>query len=409
MGRNELAMPERHRRRIALSATLALLCLLPAVSARNGPTAKPTAELSPIVLGVSSAQSGVVGDAGKQLVDGSKAYFDLVNRAGGVNGRTIAVVVKDDHYDPDLAVQNAYELITKDHVFALFDSMGTPPLTRVLPLLEYFQAEHIVTFAPFSGSDTSRHPPYDRYAFNVRASFGEETEELVEYFYGRGYRRFGVFMQADALGMSGESGVRQALAARHLQPIVSASYRRNSSYQTDMSEQVKILRAKNVDAVIAVSIYEPGARFIRDARDMSWNVPIGIMDSESAAEVLGRGAGQENVNSIQGVVNCQVVPSPDDTRYSLVREYRAHVPESEYGPKSLEGWINAVVLTEGLRRAGRNPSRVDFISAMEHLRGWDPGLGVNLDFSVANHQGLHKVWLTKLENGHWVAIPGTPQ
>src|ERR1700733_8301243 len=98
------------------------------------------------------------------------------------------------------------------------------------------------------------------------------------------------------------------------------------------------------------------------------------MDSESAAEVLGRATGQENANSIQDVINCQVVPSPDDIRYPLVRQYRAHVPESEYGPKSLEGWINAVVLTEGLRRAGRNPSRADFISAMEHLRGWDPGL-----------------------------------
>jgi branched-chain amino acid transport system substrate-binding protein len=402
-------MPGRCQRRIVSSVALALLCVLPAVSARNVPRSVPTGGLPPIVLGVSTAQSGVAGEAGKQLITGSQAYFDIVNQAGGINGRKITMLVKDDRYDPDLAVQNAYELITKDQVFALFDSMGTPTLTRVLPLLEYFQAEHIVTFAPFTGSEPPRRSPYDRYAFNVRASFSEETERLVEYFYSKGSRRFGLFMQADSLGVSGESGVRQALAARGLPLIDTVTYRRNSTFQTDMSEQVKLLRAKNVDAVIAMSIYEPGSRFIRDARGAGWNVPIGILDSEAATQVLGRASGAGNFLSIENVINCQVVPSPDDTRYPLVRQYRAHILESQYSPKSLEGWLNAVVLTEGLRRAGANPSRLDFIRAMEHLRGWNPGLGVDFNFSVEDHQGLHTVWLSKLENGQWVAIASPPQ
>jgi hypothetical protein len=72
---------------------------------------------------------------------------------------------------------------------------------------------------------------------------------------------------------------------------------------------------------------------------------------------------------------------------------------------ALEGWLNAVVVTEALRRTGPNPSRHDFIRAMESLHGFDPGLGVKLEFSSTNHQGLHKVWLNQTAHGRWQPVP----
>ena len=103
-----------------------------------------------------------------------------------------------------------------------------------------------------------------------------------------------------------------------------------------------------------------------------------------------------------GLINSQVVPSPDDLSYPIVTGYRAQTPPDSYGFIALEGWLNAVVVTEGLRRAGPGASREDFIRAMESLHGWDPGVGVALEFSPASHQGLHKVWLTRTEKARWV-------
>jgi hypothetical protein len=108
------------------------------------------------------------------------------------------------------------------------------------------------------------------------------------------------------------------------------------------------------------------------------------------------------------LINSQVVPFPNDIRWPLVKAYRSHLPSAQASFTSLEGWLNAVVATQALQRAGPDPSRETFIKAMESLGGWDPGIGYKLNFSHAEHQGLHKVWLTKTEHAEWVpeAAPG---
>src|ERR1700674_2655838 len=227
---------------------------------------------SPIVIGVSNVQSGPSRALGEKLLEGSRAYFDIVNRAGGIHGRQIQIVLKDDHYEPDPAVQNTNDLITKDNVFFLFDYVGTPTLTRVLPLLKYYEDKEIVNVAPFTGADPQRKPPYDKYVFNIRASYREETQALVRYLYGQGYRRIGYFGQADAYGKSGEIGVKSALAAYGLNLVATASYRRNAPFETSMKEQVEILRSQGAEAVISVGAYGPCAAFIRDVRMAGWKV-----------------------------------------------------------------------------------------------------------------------------------------
>jgi hypothetical protein len=128
---------------------------------------------------------------GQDLVRGSAAYFELVNNGGGIYGRRISILLKDDKYEPDPAVQNTNELIEKENAFFLFDYVGTPTLTRVLPLLKYYEKEKIVNVAPFTGADPQRKPPYDKFVFNIRASYHEEMRALVRYLYDKGYRRIG--------------------------------------------------------------------------------------------------------------------------------------------------------------------------------------------------------------------------
>jgi ABC-type branched-subunit amino acid transport system substrate-binding protein len=358
-----------------------------------------------IIVGVSNVQSGPSRSLGQNLLRGSAAYFELVKARGGVYGRKISIVLKDDKYEPDPAVQNTNELIEKEKSFFLFDYVGTPTLTRVLPLLKYYEKENIVNVAPFTGADPQRKPPYDKFVFNIRASYREETRALVRYLYDKGYRRIGFLGQADAYGKSGEIGVEDALAELNLKPVETVSYRRNQPFEADMTAQVNILRQAGADAVIAVGVYGSCGAFIRDARMAGWNVTVANV-SFVGAEVLldklratSKTAGKDLTANL---INSQVVPSPDDVRYPLVVDYRAHLAPENYGFVTMEGWLNAVVVTEALRRAGPSPSRADFIRAMESLHGWDPGLGVNLEFSSTSHQGLHRVWLTRTEKGHWV-------
>ena len=395
----------KHIARLALLAGAVLSCPPSRTQIRPPATKDYKAVNAQIIVGVSNVQSGPSRSLGQNLLRGSAAYFELVNARGGVYGRRISIVLKDDKYEPDPAVQNTNELIEKEKSFFLFDYVGTPTLTRVLPLLKYYEKEKIVNVAPFTGADPQRKPPYDKFVFNIRASYREETRALVRYLYDKGYRRIGFLGQADAYGKSGEIGVEDALAELNLKPVETVSYRRNQPFEADMTAQVNILRQAGADAVIAVGVYGSCGAFIRDARMAGWEVTVANV-SFVGAEVLldklratSKTAGRDLTSNL---INSQVVPSPDDVRYPLVVDYRAHLAPENYGFVTMEGWLNAVVVTEALHRAGPSPSREDFTRAMESLHGWDPGLGVNLEFSSASHQGLHRVWLTRTEKGRWV-------
>jgi ABC-type branched-subunit amino acid transport system substrate-binding protein len=396
--------------RLATVGVGCIWALSAATDASGGDIASPT-NMPAIVVGVSNVQSGPSSDLGHELVLGSQTYFDLINRRdGGIHGRRISILLKDDKYEPDPAVKNTNEFIERDEVFFLFDYVGTPTLTRTLPLLRYYQSDNIVNVAPLTGADPQRLPPYSQFVFNVRASYREETRALVRYFHAKGYRNLGILAQADAYGKSGELGVNDALAVFGLSALRTVTYRRNQPFEDDMSPQVKLLRDAGVDAVIAVGVYGPSAAFIRDSRMSGWNVPIANLSFVDAVAMLAklREASKKLGKDLTlNLINGQVVPSPDDLSYPLVAEYRAHTAAGDATFIGLEGWLNAVIVTEALRRAGPDPSRIGFIHAMESLHGWDPGIGTPLEFSPTNHEGLHRVWLTRTANGRW--IPEEPQ
>jgi branched-chain amino acid transport system substrate-binding protein len=395
-------------RRILLETALLSLVGVSAVWAATDAGGKGVNEpgsLPPIVIGVSNVQSGPSSELGHELVLGSQTYFDLVNnRDGGIHGRRISILLKDDKYEPDPAVTNTNELVQNDKVFFLFDYIGTPTLTRTLPLLRYYQGDNIVNVAPLTGADPQRLPPYSQFVFNIRASYREETSALVRYFYAKGYRKLGIFAQADAYGKSGELGINDALARYGLSAVRVVTYRRNESFANDVSAQVKLLRDAGADAVIVVGVYGSSAAFIRDARVSGWNVPIAnlsFVDASAMLDTLQKASKALGRDLTINLVNSQVVPSPDDVRYPLVAGYRSHIAAKDATFVGLEGWLNAAIVTEALRRAGPNPTRESFIHAMESLHGWDPGLGTGLEFSPTDHEGLHKVWLTRTVNGRW--------
>ena len=245
-----------------------------------------------IVLGVSAAFSGPSRGLGTELYRGASAYFSRVNENGGINGRRIVLKMYDDGYQPDPCVENTMKLMLEDEVFLLFGYVGTPTVTRVLPLLKKFQDENIFMFFPFTGAQPQRQPPYGDFAFNLRASYAQETAGLVNNFVGIGKERIAVFYQADAYGRSGWAGVRAALAPHGLRIAGEATYSRGAPYTGTMRRQVEILKASTPDAVICIGAYAACAAFARDAVDLGLEVPIAnlsFVGSENMLKLLTEG------------------------------------------------------------------------------------------------------------------------
>jgi branched-chain amino acid transport system substrate-binding protein len=159
-----------------------------------------------IVLGQSAAFSGPAAQLGEQFKRGALLYFDRLNAKGGVNGRTIELKSIDDGYEPDRCKANTDKLI-KDGVFALFGYIGTPTSLAALPLATAAQMPFI---APFTGAQALREP-FNRFAFHVRASYFDETAEIVKQVTSIGAKRIAVFHQNDSYGKAGLDGVLRAL------------------------------------------------------------------------------------------------------------------------------------------------------------------------------------------------------
>ncbi|MCE2448650.1 MAG: ABC transporter substrate-binding protein [Candidatus Latescibacteria bacterium] len=159
------------------------------------------------------------------------------------------------------------KLMLDDQVFLLFGYVGTPTVTRVLPILKKFQDQNILLFFPFTGAQPQREPPYGTFAFNLRASYRQETAGLVDNFVRINRRRIAVFYQADAYGRSGWAGVRSALKKHGEQIVGEATYRRGERFTGTMRKQVEILKEAKPEAVICIGAYAACAAFARDAVD----------------------------------------------------------------------------------------------------------------------------------------------
>ena len=375
-----------------------------------------------IVLGMSAAFSGPSRGLGSELYRGAMACFSHVNENGGVGGRRIVLKLYDDGYQPDPCVRNTMKLMLEDRVFLLFGYVGTPTVTRVLPLLKKFQDERVYLFFPFTGAQPQREPPYGDFAFNLRASYRQETAGLVDNFVRSGRRRIAVLYQADAYGRSGWAGVRAALRKHGGQIAGEATYRRGQRFTATMRRQVEILSAASPDAVICIGAYAACAGFARDAVDLGLRVPIAnlsFVGSENLLELLTEGRDDPEPYT-RLLVNSQVVPSYEDTSIPAVREYRermAHydpqVPEElvkePYSPfpqsfVSLEGFLDARLMTEILRRLEGTPDRAGLEEAVFSVRDFDLGIDERVSFGPARRQGLQTVYYTVVRDGRFVTL-----
>jgi len=381
-------------------------------------------ERSRIVLGMSAPFEGSARALGIELYRGSMAYFDHVNRKGGVFGHRIAIKACNDGYQPIPAVVNTIELVQDDRVFGLYGYVGTPTVTRVLPLLRAYDDKSVFLFFPFTGAEPQRHLPYSKYVLNLRPSYNQETEGLVNHFCELGRKRIGVFYQCDAYGRGGWEGVRKALTDRyHIALAGEATYLRGQTFADSFRAQVQHLRDANVDAVISIGSYEPCAAFIRDARDLGWKVPvanISFVGSEQMLALLLERGRERHSDYTADLINTQVVPSYEDSSLPAIQEYRAlmqnyhGMPENiavgDYRPVlpfsyiSLEGFLDAKCLVKMLEALGREADRTKLHAIVGTMQSVDLGIDEPASFAAGRTQGLDRVYFTTVVKDRFVTI-----
>jgi branched-chain amino acid transport system substrate-binding protein len=377
-----------------------------------------------ILLGQPAAFSGPSAGLGVEMWRGAQAAFEEANAAGGVHGREVRLVLADDAYDAEKAALAAFQLISKDKVFALFGGVGTPTIVKALPVvLKYFNSEGLFYFANFTGAQPQREPPYERAVFNVRASYREETKAMVDAYLAMGRRRIGIYLQDDAYGASGRDGVRRALKANDLDIVADTTYPRGQTFEISVEPQVKILRDAKAEAIIAVGSYQACAALVRDVRRAGWKVPIHNVSFAGADQMLRILRQEEKKNGTHltdNLIFTQVVPSYEDQQVPFIRQYRAamdrfkltrppigddsYAPASRYSFGSVEGYLSARVFLAVLERAGAQPTRRSFYEAAEKMGRFDFGLGQPMELSPTRHQALRNVWFTTVTPAGWVSV-----
>jgi len=366
---------------------LRALCAIACCSLSLGShAAEPDLVGGTILLGQSAPFSGPSSQLATEFNLGARTYFQGVNEAGGVAGRKIELRTRDDAYDPARTAQNTHDLIEQDGVLALFGYIGTSTTLAALPVVS---AAHVPLFAPSTGAAALRQP-FNRYIFNIRAGYDQEAQHIVDQLSVTNLTHIAVFHQNDAFGAAGLEAVTRARAKRNLQLGAVASIERNS---TEVAAAAKALLAAHPDAVVLVSSYTTSAALVKEMRKDGYKgqfVSLSSVGGKSLADELG-GAGS-------GVQISEVVPFPWGEANGVQREYaqamrKAGVPTRSFG--SMEGFIAAKAITEGLRRAGHALTRAKLITALESMHDWDAG-GFHLTFDPDNHNGGHLVEMTMI-------------
>lgn len=356
------------------------------VAAAAGAIALPAwAQSRAIVLGQSAAFSGPAAQLGIQMNKGGKLYFDQVNATGGINGHQIDLRTLDDGYEPDRCKANTDKLI-KDEVFALFGYVGTPTCVAALPLVNDAK---IPFFGPFTGAEALR-DPFSKVVFHLRASYYDETGLIVKQLTSLGLNKIAVFYQNDAYGKAGLEGVQRALKPLGLQPVALGTVERNT---VDVAKSVADIVPKAPDAIVQISAYKSCAAFIREARKAGYGgtfYNVSFVGTQALADELGKEG--------NGIMVSQVMPFPFSTTTAISREYLEAVRKAGNevpNYSSMEGYLAAKVVVEGLRRAGKNPSRDSFVNALESIQNTNFG-GYNVNFGPRDHVASKFVDLSML-------------
>jgi ABC-type branched-subunit amino acid transport system substrate-binding protein len=350
-----------------------------------------------ILIGSCSALDGPARFLGSQMVLGASAYLHAINDEGGVYGRKIQLLAFDDGYDPEKAPA-CFKRMTKEGVFSLGFFVGTPTAAKYVPMAE---EEKIPVVGLFTGAQLL-YEPLKHYVINVRASYYDETREQIDRLWELNIHKIGVIYQDDAFGKAVLEGVKLALQKHNAAPAALGTFARNT---VNVEAGMQQVMAVHPQAVVIAGPYAPAAAIVKEAHAAGWR-PQFLTVSFVGTEEFVKDAGGD----AEGTIITQVVPPYDRTDYPTVALYRQYLekyyPATPPSFVSLEGFVDAMVVVEGLKRAGKEPTREKFISAIESIHKMEIGLGPRLilSYSQSDHKGFDNVYATMVRGGQPVLL-----
>jgi len=342
-----------------------------------------------VLVGQSGPLSGNNKEFGIDIRDGVLAYFTKVNEAGGVNGRKLELITLDDGNDAKRSGENGRVLIEERGVIALF---GYASATLSMPSMPFVEKNKVAFVGPFTGAEPMR--KFRPYVFNIRASYADELEKIVEFYASTGMKKFSIIHYDDAIGKENLGAVEAALSKRALKPASIGTLKRN---QTDLGSAVADVVKAAPDVVIATTLYRTTADFIKQAKTAGSGAQF-ASTSFVGASALAEALGPVGV----GVVVAQVVPPYSRASVAIVKEYQAAIQKQlgkpDYSFTSLEAYIGAKVLVEAIRRTGANPTRENLLKVLNAMHDYNLG-GFVVNFSPTDHNGSRFVELTAISRG----------
>ena len=341
-----------------------------------------------IVVGQSCDLSGSSSSRVKEYTKGVDAFIDRLNAQGGVNGRPVKLVRYDDAFLPEKTLENTKRLVEQDGALVLFGMGSAPGTTAIMP---YAAEKKVPVFGSLSGAMGLRKP--QPMLFHFRASFVDEVNRIASYFSTTSTKKIAVLATDLPIGKDGIAAFESAAKVRGLDIVKIA---RVSADMKNLGESVATIAAAQPQAVLILAPAGPGIQFteaLKKARVTGRLVGLSVMSSDSLYKALG--------DQVQGMVITQVVPFPWNHLLDMTRDYQKLMADAKIplSVDSMEGYMSARLLTEGLKAAGPKLTRDSFVAGLEAMNRKDVG-GLQVSFSPEDRSLTHLVDITMIgKNG----------
>lgn len=378
-----------------------------ATSASTAPTTAPptAAPAAAPVLGVTDTEI-VIGSWGPQdgpagaygVIDRTiAAFFKKVNDDGGINGRKVRFIYENDSYQPAKTVAAVKKLVEEDKVFALVSGLGTPNNAAVMDYLVQNNVPHV---GPATGSSILA-MPLKKNVYAVQLNYTTEGTLLTQYAFDQGgAKKVSVFYQNDAFGKEGLDAINAELKRRNAPEATAVSY---ETADTNFAAQALKLQTSGADTVILYAVPKPGGSVIAEMTKLGYKPKLlssAVINDPAIFQLAGAG--------IEGAIIPAWLPAYDDLTNPKIVEWQGYMkkyaPNEQMGGFALSGWVEAQILTEGLKRAGKDLTREKLLQALDQLKDYKDSLLPTISYSATDHAGTKSAYFQQAKGNQFVTF-----
>jgi branched-chain amino acid transport system substrate-binding protein len=345
-----------------------------------------------IVIGQTAGITGPVAAGVNDTITGAQLVIDQVNAQGGIYGEQIEMLRMDDGFDVKRAGENGRVLIEEKKVVAMFMTRGTPHTQAIIP---YLDKNGVALIAPSTGAMVL-HKPVQKHVFNVRSSYQREAEKAIQHLRTVGMDRIAIVHAADSFGQDALEGANNGFTKAKFKPVAIVPADRD---KPDYATIVPTLRNANPQAVLWIGSANVVVDGVKALRAAGLNAQIVTLSNNASGGFI-----KQLGTASSGVIVAQVFPSERASAQPMVKEAMALAKAKgniELSPAILEGFAAGKVLVEALRRAGPKPTRAKVLTALESIRGFDLGGGMEISYSATDHSGIDFADLAIISDGRF--------